>query len=217
MLVGEIIDLIAKLSIGLDSPTVDDRSIYLSYLNLAHFELYKKVAAVNTRIAIQRDILNVTNGVVDPLTKDMFNIRSVYRNDINFQLKPYSFDKIQTRDPSLIYTGQPTYWYYINNQLTVWPLFTQTVENGGIGVVYDLQPLPFDLDDNSDLSIYYPVPYHPVLIDGASYYMFQSETGFRTESKMNSMMTRWETGKNNLYNYLRVSGGKSTYSTYNGR
>lgn len=214
MFVGEILNLVAQLSIGLDSPTTDDQSIFLNYLNLAHFELYKKVASVNTIIPIQRDILNVADGVVDPLTQPIFNIRSVYRKDINLQLIPSSFDKIQVMDPSLIITGEPAYWYYINSTLNVWPLFTQATENGGIGVVYDVQPVLFDLDDNSDLSVYYPIAYHPLLVDGTCYYMFQSETGFRNESKMTLMYNRWEAGKTTLYNYLMMSGGKNLYSTY---
>lgn len=214
MLVGEILNLVAQLSIGLDSPTADDQTIFLGYLNLAHFELYKKVASVNTGTPIQRDLLAVTDGLVDPLTQPMFNIRSVYRKDRNIQLCPYSFDLIQQKDPALITTGEPRYWYYINNAVNLWPLFTQTVEEGGIGVVYDMQPFPFDLAGNSDLSTYYPLAYHPLLVDGTCYYTFQSETGFRNESKMNMMQARWELGKVNLYNYLMMSGGKNLYSTY---
>lgn len=217
MLVGEILNLVSQLSIGLDSPTNDDIPIFLSYLNLAHYELYKKVASVNTIIPIQRDILNVTNGIVDPLTQSMFKIRSVYRNDINVQLKPYIYNRIQEKDPSLSITGEPIYWYYINNTLSVWPLFTQTIANGGIGVVYNIQASPFDLEENSDLSIYYPEVYHPLLVDGTAYYMFQSETGFRNDNKMNAMATRWEVGKTNLYNYFLMSGGDNFYSTYSRR
>lgn len=213
MLVGEILNLVAELSIGLDSPTADDIPIFLNYLNLAHFELFSQTATVNPIVNIQRDVLAVTDGVVDPLTHDVFSFRSVYRADLNVQIHPTSIDKIIERDPSNITTGDPSFWYYSNGRLNVWPLFTQGTDIGGIGVLYNTQPAP--LGQNDDLSDYYPIGFHPLLVEGTCYYLFQSETGFKNDAKMNRSYKRWKDGKTILYNYLITLGsGKTFRSTY---
>lgn len=209
MLVTDVLNLVANLSIGLDNPTDDDQEIFLRYLNLAHFELFQHTAPVNPFIPIQSDMLDVNNGVVDNLTAPLFSFRSVYRTDSNKELIPYSYDKILDKDPGLIITGEPIYWYYINNKLNVWPLWT---EEEGIGVRYNIASNPFQL--NNDLSPIYPVQFHPLLIDGTCYYLFQTETGFKNESKMMNSQKRWKNGISNIYNYFVMLGGKPIYSTY---
>lgn len=209
MLVSDILDLMANLGIGLDEPTKDDNEIYLRYLNLAHFELYRHTASVNPFLILQKDILSVNNGVVDSLTAPLFSIRKVYRTDTNLGLIAYSIDKVLDSDPSLSVIGNPIYWYYANNNLNVWPLWTQ---QDGLGVIYNTEINYLKIND--DLNSYYPLSFHPLLADGAVYYLFQSETGFKNDIKMKKAEERWNEGRTNLYNYFLTVAGKPIYSTF---
>jgi hypothetical protein len=56
--------------------------------------------------------------------------------------------------------------------------------------------------------------YHQVLVDGASYYLFQSETGFKDQIKMQSAMMRWEENKKKLFSYMKNISGQKILSTY---
>lgn len=209
MLVSDVLNLVANLSIGLDSPTPDDQIIWLRYLNLAHFELYRHTAPVNPFLTLQTDTLNVNNGVVDALSQPIFAPRTVYRADINQIIQPYSLDKVLQCDPGLQVEGEPKYWYYANNSLNVWPLWTQA---NGIGVIYNTRANIFQI--NEDVSIYYPLEFHTLLADGTAYYLFQSEVGFKNDLKMQKAKDRWNEGKTNIYNYFVTVSGKPIYSTY---
>jgi hypothetical protein len=213
MLVGDVLNLVAQLSMGLDSPTADDQKIWLGYLNLAHFDLFAQTATVNAGISIQTDQLNVTNGVCDPFTQPIYSIRSAYQIDTNRILQPSTYDKILKQDPGRQIQADPTSWYVINGRLNTWPLATLTTVSGsGVGVIYNTQPVVFGLND--DLSLYYPLAFHPILVDGTCYYMFQSESGFSNQTKMQSSEMKWSKGKTNLFNYFVALGGKTSFSTF---
>lgn len=214
MLVGDVLNLVGQLSIGLDSPTADDSAIWLNYLNLAHFELYAQTATVNTVIPIQTDQLNVTDGLCDPFTLPIFSVRSAYRIDTNRELQPTTFDRIMTRDPGLTILGDPIMWYIVGTRMHTWPITTLlTADGSGVGVIYNVQPPVFG--PNDDLSLYYPTAFHPLLVDGTCYYMFQSEAGFNNQEKMRRADLQWTTGKTNLFNYFVALGGKTNFSTFN--
>jgi hypothetical protein len=214
MLVGDVLNFASQLSMGLDSPTADDAAIWLGYLNLAHFELFAQTATVNAGIPLITDKLNVTDGVCDPFTQSIYSVRSAYRIDINRVLQPTTYDKVLAQDPGGQILANPTHWYIINSILYTWPISTLTIEDGsGVGVIYNTQPIVFGMND--DLSLYYPVAFHPLLIDGTCYYMFQSETGFKNQEKMRTAEMRWTKGKTNLFNYFIALGGKTSFSTFN--
>jgi hypothetical protein len=58
-----------------------------------------------------------------------------------------------------------------------------------------------------------PHPVYPVLADGALYYLFQEEGGFKNTQKELEARKRWETGKSRLLSYLYTSSGQ-TFSTF---
>jgi len=209
MLVTDVLNLVANLSIGLDVPTEDDQQIFLRYLNLAHFKLFGHTAPVNPFIPIHSDILDVNNGVVDNLTAPIFSFRIVYRTDTNKPLIESSYDEIISKDPGLTIIGQPSYWYFANNSINVWPLWTQAQ---GIGARYNVSSDLFEIND--DLSPIYPLQFHPLLVDGTCYYLFQTESGFKNEVKMTLAKSEWKKGMTDLYNYFRTLGGKKIYSTF---
>jgi hypothetical protein len=79
-------------------------------------------------------------------------------------------------------------------------------------VWYVPQPSPLT-EATEEAEIPYPVAYHPVLADGALYYLFQEEGGFKDAQKDVQARVRWETGKSRLLSYLYYSSGQ-TFSTF---
>ena len=70
-------------------------------------------------------------------------------------------------------------------------------------------PQPSLLTENTDESeIPYPPAYHPVLVDGGLYYLFQQEGGFKNTTKENEALIRWQNGKTRLLSYLYTSSGE---------
>lgn len=216
MNVAEIINLVADLSIGLDTPTADDQAVFLKYLNLAHAELFRKTAAASPVVKILRENnLNVTDGKIDPLSQSPFLIRSVTLMAQNKPLLATSLEAIEKTDPLLTKTGQPWGWYYAHSAVFVYPLTSSNAEAGTnqVGVSYLAEPLSLTLNTLS-ADIPYPALYHPVLVDGTCYYLFQTEAGFKNDLKMKLALDRWERGKSELLCYLRNLAGQQYYSTY---
>jgi hypothetical protein len=82
-----------------------------------------------------------------------------------------------------------------------------------IGITYIPQPaLLTSLTLSANILI--PPLYQYILADGAAYYVFQSETGFKDANKMQTSYVRWMEGKQRLFAYLRNQGGQKYYSTY---
>lgn len=207
MNVKEIIDLVAALSIGLEQPTQDDQDIFLKYVNLVHFELYSKTVANNPFITRKREILSVNDGVANVTETTPFIFSNVYLLD-GKPLKKTSADDIFKRDPGLTAAGYPSLWYFFNSRINVYPKATQS-----IGVLYVPSPQQFTLE-TPEAKIPYPAISHQVLVDGAAYYLYQSEAGFKAERKLIETKIRYESGKTQLLSYLQSVGGNPHLSTY---
>lgn len=205
----EIITLVSSLSIGLDEPTDSDIVIFLRFLNLAYFELLRLTILRNPIYPKVRETLQCTNGVLDPTANSVFSIRGAYLPDSNTPLIGTNFDAVFKIDPALKETSTtPEFYYYDSGNINIYPLYT-----GNVGIVYCKNP---DLLNINSLSynIYIPEIYHSVLVDGTSYYLFQSETGFKNEMKIQESMKRWNDGKTDVTGYLERLGGQKHYSTY---
>lgn len=209
MNVKEIITLLSTLSIGLDDPSESDTVVFLRYLNLAYFELLRSTILKNPIYPKTRETLVCTNGVLSPTSNNIYSIRRVYVPDSNKFLNETNFDYISKIDPALLYTSTtPELYYYNSGNVNIYPIYT-----GNIGIVYCSNPSSLNINSLSS-DIYIPELYHSVLIDGASYYLFQSETGFKNEIKMQESLNKWKEGKTLLSEYLVTLGGQKYYSTY---
>lgn len=214
MNVSQILKLLATLSIGLDEPQDTDIDVFMQYINLCYFELLQETIAQNPFIQTNHDKLDCNNGILDTTSNPLFIILSVYDIARNFSLDATTFDKIDQIDPGLTKTGQPSQWYHHDGVINVYPLTTSLVgDGGGYGVKYI--KTPNELTPNSTSSdILIPPMYQQILADGASYYVFQSETGFKDQTKMKLSMDKWEVGKRKLFAYMKNVSGKKTFSTY---
>lgn len=209
MNVSDILNDIGLLGVGLENPTSEDQAVFLKYLNLAHFDLFRKTAALNPKVIVLHQTVNANNGVLDPLAFYPFLVKKVYVVQQNWLLNPISIDVIQKDDPSISKVEtRPQYWYYYNNTLNIYPLYT-----GQIGVFYIPDPISLEAD-TYEINIPYPVAFHPILIDGACYYLFQGEGAFKDALKMQTALARWEQGKTELMSYLTTLAGQSYYSTF---
>jgi hypothetical protein len=208
MNVSDLIDLMANLSIGLDNPSDSDISIFLKYLNLAYYELLQDSHAQNPDVPIIREELTCTDGVLDSTQYKPFIIKKVWDAVSNTPLIPTNEKKISDKDPGLKTIGQPQEWYYASGQVNIYPLYT-----GQIGISYLKIPDSLKITTSSD-QILIPKIFQQILADGAAYYVFQQETGFKDAMKQAESKIRWKDGKIKLFNYFKNLGGQYAYSTY---
>ena len=212
--VSEILKLLATLSIGLDDPTESDIVVFMQYINLCYFELLQSTISESPLVVKLNEQLDCTNGALSPTSQTIFIPKSVYNITSNVPLIGTLEEDVLKIDPGVIKTGTPQEWYYANGVINVYPLATSLVSaGGGFGVRYIAQPARLTESSlTSDILI--PTLYQQVLADGASYYLFQSESGFKDQVKMQSAMARWEKGKRDIFAYMKNISGKKHFSTY---
>lgn len=212
--VADIVNLLATLSIGLDEPDDGDIIVFMQYINLCYFELLQATISQNPLSPTNNDQVDCSNGILSPASQTIFYPKMVYDIASNVPLSPTIEANVLKRDPGLLQTGEPQEWYYSNGVINVYPLTTSLVSDGkGFGVRYIPQP-PVLTYASSSSDILIPPLYQQVLADGASYYLFQSEAGFKDQLKMQAAMARWEKGKQKLFAYMKNISGNKFFSTY---
>ena len=207
MRVSGILTLMGHLSVGNDNITPSERAIFLQYLNLAHLELYQETANFNQDLLIMENLVEGTNTV--RLSRMPYLISSVYVLTNKQKLTRLSLGEAIENDPDFSDRGTPSAYFVQKDTIQFVP--TQTM---AIPVVIWYVPQPSPLTEETDEGdIPYPVAYHPVLADGALYYLFQEEGGFKNTQKELEARERWKTGKSKLLSYLHNSSGQS-FSTF---
>ena len=209
MQVLDILNLMGTLSLGNDNITAQERAIFLQYLNLAHFELYQETANFNQDLFISQNIPNVPGNNYVTLARQPFLINTVYLPSLKRELKRISVVDALKDDPDLSKTGSPYQYIGRGQNIEFFPKKTTA-----ISVVVWYIPQPSLLAETTlEANIPYPIVYHPILADGALYYLFQEEGGFKNAQKANAAQDRWEIGKTRLLSYLYNSSGQ-TFSTF---
>lgn len=209
MTVTELVNLMGTLSIGADNVTSGERSIFLQFLNLAHFELYQQTANFN------EDLTRVEGVETDPatsmasLSQAPYILQTVYDLTQKKCLSRLSHVSLSEDDPERIATGSPTHYLLQTNELEIYPHSSTPAR---LSVSYIQQPTPFS-ETTPETDIPYPLAYHPVLADGALYYLFQQESGFRNTTRESAAAARWELGKARLLSYL-YGKSPSSLSTF---
>ncbi len=212
--VSEILKLLATLSIGLDDPTDSDIVVFMQYINLCYTEILQETLAQNPHVNIIDDLLDCNAGIVDPTTFPIFIPISVYDIAKNAPLTATTREDVLKKDPGLKTLGTGTHWYMSGGNINLHPIGSSLLDSGnGIGVKYIAEPDMLTASSaSSDILI--PKMYQNILADGASYYLFQSETGFKDQTKMQASMMRWDLGKQKLFSYMKNLGGKKIFSTF---
>lgn len=212
MKVAELLTLMGTLSVGNDNITPTERAIFLQYLNLAHLELYQGTANFNQDLLV-KEVLTTQEGLnTVTLSKMPYLVSSVYDATHKQPLKRLAV--AEASDPAYIPQGTPQGYCMQKAILSFIPVATVPAQTSAVSVVvwYIPQPSAFT-EATEEKDIPYPLAYHPVLVDGGLYYLFQEEGGFKSSHKENEAKARWETGKSKLLSYLHSSGGQ-TFSTF---
>jgi hypothetical protein len=212
MKVSDIISLMGTLSLGADNVTEDEKSIFLTYLNLAHAELYSKTANFNQALLKSESFAPDLDEGDSPssytLSEIPFFVNSVYLPNTRQRLTEIAITDILLTDPAFSNNqnpGQPTNYFISNNVVSLYPL--QTAATPAL-IWYCPNSTDFTLT-TPESDIPYPRNFHRILADGALYYVYQDVPGFRNSEKETASQKRWERGKSELVSYLYNSSGIS--------
>jgi hypothetical protein len=207
MQISNILKLMDFMGVGVGI----EEEIFLTYLNQAHYELYNHTASLNDDLVINETIQTVVNESSIKLSNEQFCVRAIYSNLSNFPLTQLDIIKF-TEYKKNISAGNPRIFNAKKNVIDLYPVLSNTVYD--IDVLYVPQPAYLTMQ-TSESDIPYPLSFHNLLADGALYYLFQDEGGFRNSEKSNDHKVKWERGKGLLYSYLfhRSAEITSTYSS----
>jgi len=213
MQVAELITLMGHLSVGNDNITAAERGIFLHYLNLGHLELYQETANFNQELIITEHHVTqpAENGEqAATLSRMPYLVDGVFDQTHQRPLCRFSVGEL-TNGTFAASTGRTSFGYAVQkNILSFMPALS-----GAFSVTVWYIPQPSRLrEDMGETDIPYPIAFHPVLVDGALYYLFQEEGGFKSSQRETEAKARWQTGKTRLLSYLFSSGGQglSTFS-----
>jgi hypothetical protein len=211
MEVSTLLSLMGNLSLGNDNITQVERAIFLQYLNLAHLELYQVTANFNQDLLVQVTLANQVDSNQVQLPETPYLVNSVYDLTHQRQLRRISLTDAIPKDLASTAKGNPIQYFVQKDLLQFVP--TQTAITS-INVWYVPQPTTLT-EQTPEQDIPYPLAYHPVLVDGALYYLFQEEGGFKNLQKAQAAQARWEVGQTRLLAYLYNSSGQlfSTFSS----
>lgn len=210
MNVLDIINLMGNLSIGNDNVTNTEQYIFLKYLNIAHFELYRATANINQSILVSETITNNPNQNEWPLSQAPLLVYKVYIPSLTRGLKYLSLYEIMEKDPDLSKTGVPYHYFVQGNIVKLQPVQTSVYS---AVIWYIPGPTEFAITSSSS-DIPYPEFFQSILADGALYYLFLDEDGFKNTQKQMEAKERWSKGKSSLISYFYNMSGKpiSTFS-----
>lgn len=207
MNVSDMINVMKTLGIGQVYGDKETNEIFLSFLNLANDQLYSETANINSGIFINEpNLISIVNQNSVTLTNTPFSISRVFpigktkaldgKSVLDFA--DYQFSNTSISDPC-IYTS-------IGKNIMFWPFINDITYN--INVWYVPERTMLDLT-TPESSIPYPPSYQRVLVDGALYYLFQDESGFKNPRKENAAMERWDKGRMDLKSYFYGSNKMS--------
>ena len=219
MRISELLALMGNLSVGNDNVTPFERAIFLQYLNLAHLELYQATANFNQDLFLLENLVKLQGSNSVALSRMPYLILSVYDVTYKQRLEQLSIVDAINHNPG--FNGQeqagldtlgkllPCQYIIQKDAIRFIPAPTGIMS---VIVWYIPQPSSFT-EATEEKDIPYPIAYHPVLVDGALYYLFQEEGGFKSSQKEAEAKARWEAGKSRLLSYLYASSGQ-TLSTF---
>lgn len=203
-----MLNLMGNLSLGNDNITKVEKDIFLQYLNLAHLELYQITANFNQDLPIRVSLEIPANTSSNDLKINPYLINVVWDTTRKNKLKHKSLSVLIENSPDMEVSGAAQYYTIQKTKIIFSPV---SVTGFKISLYYVPQPEVLTIETDH---IPYPLAYHPVLVDGALYYLFQEEGGFKNMQKSQGAQERWEIGKTRLLSYLYNSSGErlSTFS-----
>ena len=209
MTVKYLLTLMGHLSLGNDNIMPEERQIFLHYLNLAHFELYQVTAPFNQDLFVFETVSNALGENAVTLRFPPYALQTVYDQTHQKKLTRTSLADLLEKDPGFTAKGRPYQYFLQGSVVHFYPPQTAITS---VRVVYTPQPALLT-EQTEDQDIPYPIAYHPVLVDGALYYVFQEEGGFKNPQKAVEAQRRWEDGRSRLISSLYNTSGE-TFTTF---
>ncbi len=205
MQIAALLTLMGNLSLGNDNITANEKAIFLQYLNLAHLELYQITANFNQDLAEKYEADVAADTSEHDLGFTPYLVNEVWDGTRRLKLKRQSLTTLLARLSETEQSGTPKYYYTAKQAISFVP---RSCVPFHFLMHYVPQPVPLTLE-TLEAAIPYPLAYHPVLVDGALYYLFQEEGGFKNLSKAQDAQKRWEVGQSRLLAYLFTSSGET--------
>lgn len=199
MNVSKMITTMRNLSIGKVYSDDDANDIALTYLNLAHDELYRETANLNDRVFVKDTLPSIANQTRIILTRVPFLILKATCEGRYSDLRGLSFIEFDSYKRRLDYQDFPAVYNNIGVNFDFFPIVTGGFYN--FDIIYAPERIPLTIETTEN-EIPYPLSFHGVLVDGALYYLFQDEGGFKNPIKEKKAEDRWVNGKADLVTYL---------------
>lgn len=203
MTVDKMISLMRTLGIGEVFNDNDSKRIALDYLNLANDELYRETANVNSKIFEKSTKTSVAGETSITLDSEPFSVIKVLSLASKRFLQPRSVIDFDTYMVQNTYFGYPRIYSNLGAIVNFYPIVAGTAYTFDI---WSSKKRTLIDETMPESEIPYPSEYHGILVDGALYYMFHDEAGFKNTAKENESLRRWLNGKVNLTSYLYGSG-----------
>ncbi len=205
MLISDMLNKMSLLSVGPDIAPDAVRDIYLQYLNLAHFDFYNETALLNDDVMVSETLITDPSTQTFTLSNIPLNVSQVY-DPVSFRfLAKKSLEDFIVYQSIFHYGSTPHVYTVAKQILSVYPFTPETPYTFNCLYV----PQPGNLIESMDEDdIPYPLAYHGYLVDGALYYLFQDEEGFKSTSKSLQHQEKFEKGKSRLLSYLINSSNK---------
>jgi hypothetical protein len=210
MNVSTMVSIMQTLGIGAVFNDDDAKAIALEYLNLANDELYRETASINCENFINDNLVSVAgqNNVI--LTQIPFSVSKVFPIGFKKELKGISIIDLAERQFHDQTPRNPEFYATINTTLKFFPIMPTISYNLSVWYAPERSLLQIE---TPEYLLPYPISYQSVLVDGALYYLFQDESGFKNSQKENEALRRWTKGKTDLKAYLKDSN-KQVISTF---
>lgn len=199
------------MSVGNDTSTDDEKSIFLKYLNQAHYELYNHTASVNEDLVVNEAQTTTANSSDVTLQNNIFCVNAVFIPDRITSLESKNLMEYVAYKKEYG-ASSPSIYMFRKNTISIYPIVANKQ--------YDLDiwytPQPEELTETTpENDIPYPASFHNILVDGALYYLFLDEEGYQSTERSRNHTMKWEKGKQDLYAYLFHRSGQITSSFSN--
>ena len=199
MKIKDMIYSMKVLGIGEVHDDETTEKIALIYLNLAHNQLYRETANLNDDVLEEETITSVANQSYFNLSRKPFLISELYRQGYDYELEGLSSRDFRKYKRINRTYGNPIIYNRKGRTINFFPIISDVPYTFDILFAPEITPLAMNTEEDD---IPYPIEYHGVLVDGALYYLFQDESGFKNISKENESLKRWDKGRMDLVSYF---------------
>lgn len=209
MTVVQILTLMGSLSFGDKNITETETSLFLNYLNLAHLELYGETASFNQALYRSEEPEKLQDISYVILENPPYIMGQVYVPSLKKHLQQISMQEAIQEDPDFTKTGTLDKYVVHKQLIKLLPYDPSPIDL----LVWYIPEASLFVKNTPEAEIPYPRSYHNILADGALYYVFQDQSGFKNPQKMEEAKRRWILGKQRLLSYLR-GFNKTSLSTF---